>query len=80
MRGGEEEIIEVLSKDFEDQGRYRDMKNPIATTWLISFDQILRQDQLAAEYLSFMSCLVSERHSEISSAAQRNLQIKLLRQ
>ena len=58
--GGEEEIIEVLSENFEDQGRYRDMKNPIATTWLISFDQILQQDQLAAEYLSFMSCLVPE--------------------
>jgi len=64
----EEKIIEVLSKDFEDEGRYwnqnfddegryRDQKNPVATTWLISFEQIRHRDKLAAKYLSFMSCL-----------------------
>jgi hypothetical protein len=61
---GEDEVIELLSKDFEDQGRYKDTKNPIATTWLISFNQIRLQDQLAADYLSFMSCLVSQRIPE----------------
>jgi hypothetical protein len=50
---GEDEVIELLSKDFEDQGRYRDTKNPIATTWLISFNQIRLRDPLAADYLSF---------------------------
>jgi hypothetical protein len=60
-KNGEDEVIELLSTDFEDQGRYRDTKNPIATTWLISFNQICLQDQLAADYLSFMSCLVSQR-------------------
>jgi hypothetical protein len=62
----EDEAIELLSKDFEveDQGRYQDMKNPIATTWLISFYQIRLQDQLAADYLSFMSCLVTQRIPE----------------
>jgi len=53
----EENIIEVLSEDFEDEGRYRNQKNPVATTWLISFEQIQQRDALAAEYLSFMSCL-----------------------
>ena len=61
---GEDEVIELLSKDFEDQGRYKDTKNPIATTWLISFNQIRLQDQLASDYLSFMSCLVSQRIPE----------------
>ena len=63
---GEDEVIELLSKDFEDQGRYRDkdMKNPIATTWLISFNQISLQDRLAADYLSFMSCVVPQRIPE----------------
>jgi tetratricopeptide (TPR) repeat protein len=56
----EEDIIEVLSEDFEDKGRYKDMKNPVARTWLISFSQICRQDKLAGEYLSFMACLVRE--------------------
>jgi hypothetical protein len=30
------------------------VKNPVATTWLISFEQIQRRDALAADYLSFM--------------------------
>ncbi|OCK73604.1 kinesin light chain, partial [Lepidopterella palustris CBS 459.81] len=53
----EEDIIEVLSEDFEDEGRYQDLKNPVATTWLISFEQIRVRDSLAADYLSFMSCI-----------------------
>lgn len=53
----EEEVINLLSADFEDHGRYRDVKNPITTTWLISFEQIKKHDQLAAEYLSFMACI-----------------------
>ncbi|KAF1809666.1 HET-domain-containing protein [Eremomyces bilateralis CBS 781.70] len=53
----EEEVIDLLSEEFEDDGRYRDIKNPVATTWLISFDQIRRRDRLAADYLSFMACV-----------------------
>jgi tetratricopeptide (TPR) repeat protein len=53
----EEEVIDLLSEEFEDEGRYRDVKNPVATTWLISFEQIRHRDSLAAEYLSFMACV-----------------------
>jgi tetratricopeptide (TPR) repeat protein len=53
----EEEVINLLSEEFEDDGRYRDVKDPVATTWLISFEQIRRRDPLAAEYLSFMACV-----------------------
>jgi tetratricopeptide (TPR) repeat protein len=53
----EQNIIDVLSKEFEDEGRYEGTKNPIATTWLISFEQIRIRDPLAADYLSFMSCI-----------------------
>ncbi|KAF1809490.1 hypothetical protein P152DRAFT_468342 [Eremomyces bilateralis CBS 781.70] len=53
----EEEVIDLLSEEFEDDGRYRDIMNPVATTWLISFDQIRRRDRLAADYLSFMACV-----------------------
>jgi len=56
----EEDIIEVLSEDFEDDGRYKESNNPVATTWLISFEQIQRHDPLAAQYLSFMSCIDSK--------------------
>jgi tetratricopeptide (TPR) repeat protein len=53
----EQDVIELLSEDFEDEGRYQDLKNPVATTWLISFEYIQQLDPLAAEYLSFMSCV-----------------------
>ena len=50
-------VIKLLSKDFEDRRRYPGMKNPIATTWLISFEQIRLRDPLAADYMAFMSCI-----------------------
>jgi hypothetical protein len=53
----EEEVIELLSEEFEDNGRYHNVKNPVATTWLILFEQIRRRHPLAADYLSFMCCI-----------------------
>ncbi|KIM93182.1 hypothetical protein OIDMADRAFT_138250 [Oidiodendron maius Zn] len=53
----EEEVIDLLSEEFEDSGRYRNVKNPVATTWLISFERIRLRDPLAAEFLSFMACI-----------------------
>ena len=53
----EEDIIGLLSEDFEEDGRYNNMNNPVATTWLISFEQIRHRDPLAADYLSFMACI-----------------------
>ncbi|EED14471.1 kinesin light chain, putative [Talaromyces stipitatus ATCC 10500] len=53
----EQDAVELLSEDFRDPGRYKDIQNPVITTWLISFKQIQQQDQLAADYLSFMACI-----------------------
>jgi tetratricopeptide (TPR) repeat protein len=53
----DESTIELLSEDFEDDGRYENIKNPVATTWLISFERIQQRDPLAADYLSFMACI-----------------------
>jgi tetratricopeptide (TPR) repeat protein len=50
-------IIKLLSKDFEDIRRYPGMKNPVATTWLISFEKIRVRDPLAADYMAFISCI-----------------------
>jgi tetratricopeptide (TPR) repeat protein len=49
--------IELFSERFEDPSRYRDLDSTIAKTWHISFDQIRKQDSLAAEYLSFIACI-----------------------
>jgi tetratricopeptide (TPR) repeat protein len=55
----EKDVIDLLSKfeEFEDDGTYRNMKNPVATTWLISFEQVRHRDPLAADLLSFMACV-----------------------
>ncbi|EED17856.1 kinesin light chain, putative [Talaromyces stipitatus ATCC 10500] len=53
----EADVVELLSKDFGDNGRYNDIQSPIAKTWLISFSQVQKLDQLAAEYLSLMACV-----------------------
>lgn len=57
LEGEEQEIIELLSEDFEDDARYSDVTNPVATTWLISFRQIQQRDPLAADYMSFLACI-----------------------
>ena len=56
----DEDLIHLLSADFEDQGRYREVKNPIVSTWLISFHQISSRNPLAEEYLYFMSCVAQQ--------------------
>ncbi|KAM0670877.1 hypothetical protein ACQRIU_001272 [Beauveria bassiana] len=52
----EEDVVELLSEKFGDEGSCGTVKDPVATTWLISFIQIRRSDPVAAEYLSLMSC------------------------
>ncbi len=56
-QSGNERLIELLGKEFEDRGRYTSTQNPIAATWLITFHHISRDDPLAARYLKFMSLL-----------------------
>lgn len=53
----EEHVIELLSMDFEEPSGYQRAQNPVATTWLISFEQIRKHHQLAAQYLASMACL-----------------------
>ncbi|KAL4863411.1 hypothetical protein BDV12DRAFT_189714 [Aspergillus spectabilis] len=53
----EQDAVELLSEDFRDPGRYKDILNPVIATWLISFKQIQHQSQSAADYLSFMACI-----------------------
>ncbi|KAH8761612.1 hypothetical protein F5883DRAFT_379092, partial [Diaporthe sp. PMI_573] len=39
----------------QDSTRYGESQNAVATTWLVSFEQIQRSDSAAAELLSFLS-------------------------
>ncbi|KAE8390298.1 nucleoside phosphorylase domain-containing protein [Aspergillus alliaceus] len=57
LQDQEPDVIELLSEDFGDERRYKDIQNPVALTWFISFQQIQRLNELAADYLSFMACV-----------------------
>jgi tetratricopeptide (TPR) repeat protein len=49
-------VIKLLSKDFGDPSRTQTAKNPVATTWFISFNHIRKNHSLAADFLSSMAC------------------------
>ncbi|KAL3438073.1 hypothetical protein BDV09DRAFT_182992 [Aspergillus tetrazonus] len=57
LQDEEQHAVELLSEKFRNPGRYRDIENAVITTWLISFKQIQHQDPLAADYLSFITCI-----------------------
>ncbi|KAI1340781.1 kinase subdomain-containing protein [Xylariaceae sp. FL0016] len=52
--GTEENMTRLLRREFKDNNRYHGSRNAVATTWLVSFDQIRKSDTAAANLLSFM--------------------------
>ncbi|EHK17779.1 uncharacterized protein TRIVIDRAFT_214185 [Trichoderma virens Gv29-8] len=54
------DMVYLLSKDFEDRHRYKESRNPVAMTWLISFQHISSHNLLAVKYLSSMCCLAEK--------------------
>ncbi|KAI3326449.1 kinesin light chain 1 [Xylariaceae sp. AK1471] len=62
------DLIDLLSRQFEDRHRYKEharKQNPVATTWLISFEYISRHNPLAADYLKFI-CFLAEKDIPLS--------------
>lgn len=57
LRSTEQDTVSLLSREFHDDTRYKNSRNAVAATWLVSFDRIRRSDAVAADLLSFMSCL-----------------------
>ncbi|KAL4787007.1 hypothetical protein BJX76DRAFT_354621 [Aspergillus varians] len=53
----EARVVKLQSEDFGDDGRYDEIQNPVALTWLVSFQQVHTLNKLAAEYLSLMACI-----------------------
>ncbi|KAK0516392.1 hypothetical protein JMJ35_000995 [Cladonia borealis] len=52
--------IQLLSDNFEDEERDALSKNPIATTWSVSFEYIRKDEPQTADLLSFISMLANE--------------------
>ncbi|VBB84614.1 Putative Kinesin light chain [Podospora comata] len=57
LHGTQQDIIGLISKEFRDNTRYPGSQNAVATTWLVSFGQIRKSDNAAADLLSFISCI-----------------------
>ena len=57
LRGADQEATSLMSREFHDSTRYRGSQNAVATTWLVSFDQIRKSDSVAADLLAFLSCI-----------------------
>ena len=60
LRGTEPDLISLIRREFCDKTRCTGSSNAVATSWLVSFEQILRSDPPAAELLRFMSRLEPE--------------------
>ncbi|KAK0619529.1 hypothetical protein B0T14DRAFT_479768 [Immersiella caudata] len=50
-------LMTLLSEDFETEGRDLEAPRAVTETWILSFEQIQRQNVLASELMSFMSLL-----------------------
>jgi tetratricopeptide (TPR) repeat protein len=57
MHKTQKDRMRLASRDFRDITRYRETRNAVTATWLISFDQIKSSDPPAAGLLEFMSYL-----------------------
>ncbi|KAI0549182.1 hypothetical protein F4679DRAFT_584757 [Xylaria curta] len=55
LRNTEQNLVNLMSREFHDNTRYQGSQNAVATTWLVSFDHIRRSDSNAAKLLSFVS-------------------------
>jgi hypothetical protein len=57
IRNTDADLVAVMSREFRDSTRYKQSGNAVATTWIISFEQIRRENSDAADLLSFISCI-----------------------
>ncbi|KAI1827201.1 hypothetical protein F4861DRAFT_494406 [Xylaria intraflava] len=53
----DQNLVSLLGEEFEAAGRDSGTPHAVAATWIITFDQIQRQNVFASELLSFMCCL-----------------------
>jgi len=70
-------LVDLLSRDFEDRSRYKDIKNPVATTWLISFEHIARDNELASWYLRVM-CTYADKNIPAALLPPRGSELELV--
>jgi hypothetical protein len=53
----ERNMATLLSKEMHDSNRYKNSCSAVATTWVVSFNQIRREHPAALELLRYLSCV-----------------------
>ncbi|RAK89252.1 TPR repeat protein, partial [Aspergillus costaricaensis CBS 115574] len=57
LKQTEQDAVALISTEFGDKTRYRNLPNTVAKTWTMNFNKILEYDTLAANLLAFISCI-----------------------
>jgi hypothetical protein len=57
LHSTEQDLVSLMSREFQDNTRDRGSRNAVATTWIVSFEQIRRADPSAANLMSFIACI-----------------------
>ena len=57
LHGTERDLVGILSTEIRDRTRYKQAANAVATTWIVSFKQIVERDAVAADLLGYISCI-----------------------
>jgi tetratricopeptide (TPR) repeat protein len=57
LQSTEHDTTSLMSREFRDGTRYKGSANAVATTWVVSFQQIYERSIVAAELLMFISCI-----------------------
>jgi hypothetical protein len=57
LRSTERNLFSIMSEEMADLTRHEQSAHAVAKTWLVSFEQIVRQDADAADLLQYMSCI-----------------------
>ncbi|RSL66014.1 hypothetical protein CEP53_003518 [Fusarium sp. AF-6] len=55
LHGTEKEAVSLMTREFYDRTRQKGSRNAVATTWVVSFEEISSRDQGAAQLLGFIS-------------------------
>jgi tetratricopeptide (TPR) repeat protein len=55
LRATPQDMVNLMSREFRDKTRHKGAQNAVATTWLVSFEQIRRSESAAAGLLAFIS-------------------------
>jgi hypothetical protein len=57
LQSTDEDLVYLMSTEIRDSTRYEQSSSAVATTWIVSFKQILERDAIAADLLQYISCI-----------------------